>query len=206
MKFGKEFKAQMVPEWQEKYMDYNSLKNLLKDLQRFQQKNQRPPTASFRLQRKLTLIRAFSGLNHPATPTPADVESQDRLMMNSSGVGGGGGSVGCEFMSPVPESGKGEIAALYFKRLDEELNKVVQFYKSKVEEVMNEASVLNKQMDALIAFRVKVRDPTGFADTSIEMARLSTDVANSTAALAATTPSSARSKLSGNQSILSHGP
>ncbi|KAJ9709364.1 hypothetical protein PVL29_001033 [Vitis rotundifolia] len=167
MKFGKEFKAQMVPEWQEAYMDYHYLKNLLKELQ------PRP-------QRKLTLVRAFSGLtqrhNHSTTPSPTDVECQDNLV-NSVEQGGSGVY---EIMSPILEANEGEIELVYFKRLDEEFNKVVQFYRSKVEEVMNEAAVLNKQMDALIAFRVK-------------MARLSMDVAASTAALSATTPSAARS-------------
>ena len=193
MKFGKEFKAQMVTEWQEAYMDYHYLKNLLKELQRFKGKNERSPTTSARLQRKLTLVRAFSGLtqrhNHPTTPSPTDVECQDNLV-NSVEQGGSGVY---EIMSPILKAEEGEIELVYFKRLDEEFNKVVQFYRSKVEEVMNEAALLNKQMDALIAFRVKVRNPQGFMDSSVEMARLSVDVATSTAALSATTPSAARS-------------
>lgn len=39
MKFGKEFAAQMVPEWQEAYMDYEYLKALLKEIQRFKGRN-----------------------------------------------------------------------------------------------------------------------------------------------------------------------
>lgn len=34
MKFGKEFKDQMVPEWIEAYMDYGGLKCLLKQINR----------------------------------------------------------------------------------------------------------------------------------------------------------------------------
>lgn len=40
MKFGKEFAAQMVQEWQEAYMDYRKLKSILKDILRFKQKKQ----------------------------------------------------------------------------------------------------------------------------------------------------------------------
>ncbi|KAL5193284.1 Phosphate transporter PHO1 3 [Glycine soja] len=62
MKFGKEYTSQMVPEWQEAYMDYNFLKSHLKEIQRFRQRT-KPPTATPRgLRRKLTLYRAFSGL------------------------------------------------------------------------------------------------------------------------------------------------
>jgi SPX domain protein involved in polyphosphate accumulation len=43
MKFGKQFTAQMVPEWQEAYMNYNHLKTLLKEIQQFRQKTSRHP-------------------------------------------------------------------------------------------------------------------------------------------------------------------
>ena len=45
---------------------------------------------------------------------------------------------------------------------------------------MKEAAMLNKQMDALIAFRIKVENPQGWFDRSVEMTRLASDVAAST--------------------------
>jgi hypothetical protein len=64
MKFGKEFVSQMVPEWQEAYMNYNSLKNILKDMSKFKKQNEsNAPMASTpkgSLRRRLTL---YSGLN-----------------------------------------------------------------------------------------------------------------------------------------------
>jgi hypothetical protein len=86
----------------------------------------------------------------------------------------------------------GEYELVYFKRLDDEFNKVDKFYRSKVEEVMKEAATLNKQMDALIAFRIKVENPHGSFDMSVEMSRLASDVSASTAALSASTPRGAR--------------
>ncbi|TKY58902.1 Phosphate transporter PHO1-like 7 [Spatholobus suberectus] len=47
-------------------------------------------------------------------------------------------------------------------------------------------------MDALIAFRIKVENPTGSFDRSVEMTRLASDVASSTAVLSASTPRGAR--------------
>ncbi|MBA0692559.1 hypothetical protein Goari_010111, partial [Gossypium aridum] len=89
----------------------------------------------------------------------------------------------------------GEYELVYFRRLDDELNKVNKFYKDKVEEVMKEANVLNKQMDALIAFRIKVENPPVNFDRSVEMTRLASDIAVSTASLSVpTTPSAGRSK------------
>lgn len=89
----------------------------------------------------------------------------------------------------------GEFELVYFKRLDDEFNKVLDFYKSKVGEVMEEAAVLDKQMDALIAFRVKVERPDQegwFFDREAEMRSLASGVAASAAALSASTPRGAR--------------
>ncbi|KAL0343860.1 UNVERIFIED_CONTAM: Phosphate transporter [Sesamum angustifolium] len=53
----------------------------------------------------------------------------------------------------------GEYELVFFRKLDEEFNKVVKFYKGKVEEVKKEAEQLSKQMDALIALRIRVDKP-----------------------------------------------
>lgn len=196
MKFGKEFTAQMVPEWQEAYMDYNQLKSLLKEIQRFKQRT-KPPATPAGLKRKLTLYRAFSGLtqryNHPISPSASsphdDIESQ-AILVNSVSRDGSQ-SYHTTFLMSSDEGGEYEL--VYFRRLDDEFNKVDKFYKSKVEEVMKEADMLNKQMDALIAFRIKVENPQGgWFDSSVEMTRLASDVATSAAALAASTPRGAR--------------
>lgn len=197
MKFGKEFEAQLVPEWQQAYMDYASLKKILKDIQRFKQRNKPPPgtaNTAAGLKRKLTLYRAFSGLtqrtHQPLTPS-ADIEKQVILIhpVNRDGAE----SYETTFLMASDEGGEYEL--VYFRRLDDEFNKVEKFYRSKVEEVLKEAAMLNKQMDALIAFRIKVENPQGWGwqDRSVEMTRLASDVASSAAALAASMPAGARS-------------
>ncbi|KAE8719793.1 Phosphate transporter PHO1-like protein 5 [Hibiscus syriacus] len=195
MKFGKEFASQMVPEWQDAYMDYVYLKTLLKELHRFKQRN-KPPAAPG-LKRKLTLYRAFSGLtqrhhhHHPTSPlSPDDIESHP-ILVNSVDRNGSRSYV-TTFQMSTEEGGEYEL--VYFRRLDDEFNKVDKFYRAKMQEVMKEADVLNKQMDALIAFRVKVENPPGIHfDRSVEMTRLASDIAASAAALSASTPSGAKS-------------
>ena len=190
MKFGKEFTSQMVPEWQEAYMDYNFLKTLLKEVERFKQ-GSKPPATPARLKRKLTLHRAFSGLTHfarnghPTCSSESDIESQAILVHSVERNGFAGYET--TFLKLGEEGAEYEL--VYFRRLDDELNKVDKFYRSKVEELMIEAASLNKQMDALIAFRVKVENPQGLFYSSAEMNHLSMDVATSAAA---TTPSRAR--------------
>lgn len=197
MKFGKEFVSQMVPEWKEAYMDYDYLKTLLKEIQRFKQRT-RPQTIPPRLGRRQTLYRAFSGLTRRnysplSPPRPSDVENQVILVNSSSSSQGG--RFETMFLMAADEGGEFEL--VYFKRLDDEFNKVLDFYKSKVGEVMEEAAVLDKQMDALIAFRVKVERPDQegwFFDREAEMRSLASGVAASAAALSASTPRGARGK------------
>lgn len=198
MKFGKEFSSQMVPEWQEAYMNYNFLKTLLKDIQVFRQKKRLSSALPAGLKRRPTLYRAFSGLIHrqhstnrntPSSVSPEDdIESQTILV--SSVNEDGSESYRTTFFMTAEEGGEYEL--VYFRRLDEEFNKVDRFYRSKVEEVMKEAAMLNKQMDALIAFRIKVENPTGWFDRSVEMTRLASDIATSAAALSASIPLSVR--------------
>ncbi|KAJ6318006.1 hypothetical protein OIU76_013533 [Salix suchowensis] len=202
MKFGKEFSVQMVHEWQEAYMDYDFLKTLLKEVQSFQLKTKPPAANPVGLKRKLTLYRAFSGLtqrNSDFTPTspssPDDIEKQP-ILVNPVSVDG---SQSYQTTFLMPTVGGGEYELLFFRRLDDEFNKVDRFYRSKVEEVLKEAEMLSKQMDALIAFRIKVENPTGWSDRTADITPLASDVAASTATLAASTTSGARASRRGIQ-------
>ena len=195
MKFGKEFASQMVPEWQEAYMDYAYLKEVLKEIQRFKQRtNRHRPCSPAGLKRALTLYRAFSGLSHrrhpPASPTTPDFDLESMAILVNSVRRDGREGYETMFLKASEEGGEYEL--VYFRKLDDEFNKVLRFYQSKVEEVVQEAAVLDKQMAALIAFRIKVDNPQRWFDSSVEMTRLASEVAASTASLSATTPSGAR--------------
>ncbi|XP_070671152.1 phosphate transporter PHO1 homolog 3 [Malus domestica] len=206
MKFGKEFLAQMVPEWRAAYMDYGYLKSLLKEIQLSKHRNNPDPLAaastphSQARKRRLALYRTFSGLTksrHAQQPSSSsstfggvDIESQAILVHSVNE--NDSESYQTTFLMAAEEGGVQELE--YFKKLDNEFNKVDKFYRSKVDEVMKEAAVLNKQMDALIAFRIKVENPQRMFDWSGEMTRLASDVATSTAALAAASPHGARAR------------
>ncbi|KAI9162357.1 hypothetical protein LWI28_026496 [Acer negundo] len=165
MKFGKEFACQMVPEWQEAYMDYDNLKTFLKEIQSIKQRNKQAAAATGpeSLTRALTLYRAYSGLiiqrhkhNHPmmmmtSSPSMKDIESS---IVSNSVNRNGSHSYETTFLMASTEDG-GEYEQEFFNRVDNEFNKVDRFYRFKVQEVMEEAETLSKQMDALIAFRIK---------------------------------------------------
>lgn len=161
MKFGKEFVSQMVPEWQEAYMNYNFLKGLLKDVLRFRQQNMltaaMSATPRSSLKRRVSLYRAFSGLTGRYRGSPRKNNEDEAILVSAVEEEGSEGHYQTMFL--MSSEAGGEYELVYFRRLDEEFNKVVKFYKGKVEEVMREAEELNKQMDALIALRIKVENP-----------------------------------------------
>ncbi|KAL8471625.1 hypothetical protein ACS0TY_029034 [Phlomoides rotata] len=158
MKFGRELASQMVQEWQEAYMDYNTLKKKLKDLINFRQQPESgsgPEARPQSLKRRLTLYRAFSGLTGRNNLRVDQRKSEDEVILISSVQ-----HEGCEnyyqtmFLRSAEEGGQYEM--VFFKKLDEEFNKVLKFYKAKVGEVKMEAEKLGRQMDALIALRIRV--------------------------------------------------
>ncbi|KAK1562488.1 hypothetical protein Q3G72_012728 [Acer saccharum] len=172
MKFGKEFAAQLVNEWQEAYMDYNYLKKLLKDVFNFRQKSTSYPiSAGSSLKRKVSLYRAFSGLTKyrypkgsPKKNSTGERNEQDAVILVSSDELGdhhqgpnGGKYSKTKFLMSNDDGAEYEL--VFFRRLDDEFNKVVSFYKKKMVEVVSEADELSKQMDAFIAMRITVDDP-----------------------------------------------
>ncbi|XWS40907.1 hypothetical protein CRYUN_Cryun17cG0036400 [Craigia yunnanensis] len=162
MKFGKEFAAQMVQEWQEAYMDYSKLKSTLKDILRFKQQTRAPSamasTTKGSLKRRVSLYRAFSGLtSRYRSGTPRKNNEDEVILINAVQEGGREGDYQTMFLMSGEEGGEYEL--LYFRSLDDDFNKVIKFYKKKVEEGMVEADELSKQMNALIALRIKVDNP-----------------------------------------------
>ncbi|KAL3378701.1 hypothetical protein AABB24_004563 [Solanum stoloniferum] len=169
MKFGKEFTSQMVHEWQEAYMDYNYLKNLLKDLLDFKKKNaplsEVAATPEGSLKRRISMYRAFSGLQSRYTSFKGSSGNNNNnnhedevILVNTVQQEGSQGHHQTMFLMSSEEGGEYEM--IFFKRLDDEFNKVLTFYKKKVGQVKAEADELSKQMDALIALRIMVDKPS----------------------------------------------
>lgn len=151
MKFGKEFLSQMVPEWQEAYLDYDNLKAVLAEVNI--SKQPRASDVSGKLKRKVSLYRAFSGL----TGRRHSPRKQDDAIITNIVQKGSEESYQSMFFMSSDRGGENEV--VFFRRLDDEFNKVVRFYNKKVGELMVEAEELSTQMDILIALRIKVEKP-----------------------------------------------
>jgi SPX domain protein involved in polyphosphate accumulation len=155
MKFGKDFVRQMIPEWQQAYMDYAGLKSILQEIQTSRKRSERPGI----LKRKLSGSRNFSGLTKRYSRTASTREPEIQDILVHATTGDDGFERYETTILEVAEAGR-ESELAFFKTLDLEFDKVNHFYRSKVEEMVKEAVVLNKQMDALIAFRIKVERPS----------------------------------------------
>ncbi|KAI3943340.1 hypothetical protein MKW92_038910 [Papaver armeniacum] len=190
MKFGKEYLSQMLPEWKEAYLDYRYLKTLLKDILKFKRKEEEGRT-----QQK----SSFSGLHKPNSHDfkggGGDIEDQFIVVKQ---VKGANSNVKYETKFIIPSEDATEQEVVFFDTLDYEFNKVDKFYKDKVEEVMNEVALLNKQMDALIALRIKVENP------NLDMSGVVRELVADVASLATTTvvfKHSYNSKIAGKEQM-----
>ncbi|KAK4797643.1 hypothetical protein SAY86_029969 [Trapa natans] len=176
MKFGKEFVSQMVPEWQEAYMDYNSLKAVLKDVHNFRRTKIHPRTSSAQastpggsaLKRRVSMYRAFSGLTgggrrssptSPMSPLRSLEEQEEEVILVNSSRQMESSEARYQTVFLMSSEEGGEYELVFFRRLDDQFNKVVGFYRKKVQEVVDEADELTRQMNALIALRIKVERP-----------------------------------------------
>ncbi|KAI3784858.1 hypothetical protein L1987_43965 [Smallanthus sonchifolius] len=163
----------MVPEWREAYMNYNYLKTLLKEILIFHRRQTRSPenqvnsqltlSKAASLKRRASLFRAFSGLTSRYGNSSDIKDKEDEVILVSAlqtadeEHGKDDQSYQTVFLRPSEEGG--DLELVFFRGLDHEFNKVVHFYKTKVEEVVKQAEELSVQMDALIALRIKVSHP-----------------------------------------------
>ncbi|KAJ6982650.1 hypothetical protein NC653_025687 [Populus alba x Populus x berolinensis] len=99
--------------------------------------------------------------NQPKVDCKGDIEDQV-IDVNALPQDGCRKFYTTQFLRESEEGGKLQVK--FFKKFDEQLNKFNTFYKDKLDEMKHEASLLNKQMDAFIALRIKVESP-GFEDS-----------------------------------------
>ncbi|KAI3808659.1 hypothetical protein L1987_24616 [Smallanthus sonchifolius] len=181
MKFGKEFASQMVPEWQAAYMNYNHLKILIKEILIFRRLQQNESTTSYEanqpLPSKASSLKRKVSLNRLSKRHSVNKDEEDEVILVGGMQLSSSEDYRTVFLRSSEDAGESEFA--FFKRLDDEFNKVIGFYKSKVGEMVNEAEELSKQMNTLIALRIKVEDPDYCGSSRIFSSRF-TDVIQET--------------------------
>ncbi|KAK7274866.1 hypothetical protein RIF29_15967 [Crotalaria pallida] len=152
MTFKKDFKQQMVREWEKDYMDYEGLKRILKEVKRSKQ---------------ATHNKSLHGLHLHGSTHHREGDIEDQVIdVETLEKDGSKELYKTNFQKGLEEGGEAE--ARFFQKLDEELNKVNAFYQEQVEAAKHEATLLSKQMEALVALRVKVKNP----DSGLQLHRI----------------------------------
>ncbi|KAL5158827.1 Phosphate transporter PHO1 10 [Glycine soja] len=107
------------------------------------------------LHHRLRLERAFSGIHLQGSNHQREGDIEDQAIEVKTLEQDGSRQLYKTNFQKFDEEG-GEVEARLFQKLDEELNKVNAFYKDQVEAAQHEVTLLSKQMEALVALRVKI--------------------------------------------------
>ncbi|KAL0385849.1 UNVERIFIED_CONTAM: Phosphate transporter [Sesamum radiatum] len=172
MKFGKDLKKQKVPEWTEAYVDYNGLKRILQEIRNSKENKPNRPRAS---QKRLSLFMDFGASSGHASNLEKEGDIENQVIAVDTVQQENSRNLHDTKLLVWPEDGE-ESESIFFKTLDDELNKTNNFYKDKVDEAIGEAALLKKQMEVLVALRIKVTNPNFGGSSSLKC--LSMDISN----------------------------
>ncbi|KAL0336421.1 UNVERIFIED_CONTAM: Phosphate transporter [Sesamum radiatum] len=172
MKFGKDLKKQKVPEWTEAYVDYHGLKRILQEIRNSIENKPNRPRAS---QKTLSLFMDFGASSGHASNLEKDGDIENQVIAVDKVEQENSRNLYSSKLLVSSEDGE-ENESIFFKTLDDELNKTNSFYKDKVDEAIGEAALLKKQMEALVALRIKVINPNFDGSSSLKC--LSMDISN----------------------------
>ncbi|CAN7127118.1 unnamed protein product [Brassica rapa subsp. narinosa] len=161
VKFSKELEAQLIPEWKEAFVNYCLLKKQIKKIKI----SRKPKPASLYpiahhpycglslFQPVRNLARTFSDKLFSSSETPEILEVRRRKSSEN------GDDVEEIYQTELVQlfSEEDEVK-VFFARLDEELNKVNQFHKSKETEFVGRGENLKKQLDILAELKQILSD------------------------------------------------
>ncbi|XP_039134744.1 phosphate transporter PHO1-2-like [Dioscorea cayenensis subsp. rotundata] len=141
VKFSRELEGQLIPEWKDKFVNYRQLKKLVKKIKLSALQSPATPSSdghsfmgffSFRL-----LGPCFRPSNHPTAQEDEESLAEIELV----------------------HSGQNEVKK-FFERLEEEREKVNNFYITKEAEFCERGEILNKQLEILLDLKRVLHEHT----------------------------------------------
>ncbi|XLR23650.1 hypothetical protein S83_051550 [Arachis hypogaea] len=154
VKFSKQFEGQLIPEWKEAFVDYRQLKKDFKNIQ-FLNNNNSNDTKNQNSSVPNSIIsslRNYSPFGHHQNGEHVPPIQVHRKL---------GSSYDTELLEQFAETG---AIKEFFACLDQQLNKVNKFYRTKENEFMERGNSLRKQMDILIQLKFAFQDQQGSID------------------------------------------
>ncbi|KAJ4956106.1 hypothetical protein NE237_012889 [Protea cynaroides] len=156
VKFSKQLEAQLIPEWKDAFVNYWQLK---KNVKKIKQSRNRKPIAIQNEQEFgfsiLDPIRCIA--NKLSDRFHNGGHRSEILQVTNRNRGGGDGEDVYQTELLQLFSDEDEVKE-FFWRLDEELNKVNQFYKTKEREFVERGEILNKQLQILLDLKQILHD------------------------------------------------
>ncbi|KAL3578012.1 hypothetical protein D5086_019516 [Populus alba] len=144
VKFSKELEAQLIPEWKDAFVNYWQLKKQIKKIKLSQK-----PAHTIDHQYGLSIFDPIRSLaNNISSKLFHSDTMAEIIQVRSKSMEDGDEEVyQTELVQLFSEE---DEVRLFFEGLDEELNKVNQFYKTKESEFLERGEILNKQLEILL--------------------------------------------------------
>ncbi|XP_058768273.1 phosphate transporter PHO1 homolog 1 [Vicia villosa] len=144
VKFSKQFEGQVIPEWKEAFVDYCQLKKDIKRIQVLNNINNEPNNHQM-ISSPFSLLRKFSLFGHRQRDhEPIQVH---RKLVSSTSKGD---TYETQLLEQFADT---DATKEFFACLDQNLNKVNKFYRTKEKEFLDRGESLKKQMDILIELK-----------------------------------------------------
>ncbi|KAI9194678.1 hypothetical protein LWI28_008116 [Acer negundo] len=156
VKFSKELEAQLIPEWKDAFVNYWQLKKQVKKIKLSRKNKQTQDIINHDFGLSIFdpirfLARKFSHkLINQSTTTDNIIQVKSKVMED-------GDEEVYETELAQLFSEEDEIR-VFFESLDDELNKVNQFYKTKESEFLERGEILNKQLQILVDLKQILSD------------------------------------------------
>ncbi|XP_068667073.1 phosphate transporter PHO1-like isoform X2 [Aristolochia californica] len=151
VKFSKELHAQLIPEWKEAFVNYWQLKKYIKKIKL----NRRIPQLDDRNDFDFSFLDRVNSIGRKISSTVTGGGEKREIIQARRH----GGDEEAQYETDLDQlfSERDEIIE-FFERLNEELNKVNQFYKTKECEFLERGEILNKQLQILLDLKQVLHD------------------------------------------------
>ncbi|GMI70390.1 phosphate 1, ARABIDOPSIS PHOSPHATE 1 [Hibiscus trionum] len=160
VKFSKELEAELIPEWKEAFVNYWQLKKHVKKI-KLSRDNKQPASSHHKLGHSILDPIRFVAMKVASCSTTlfrgSSNNTNEIIQVKSKSMDSD--EEGVLYQTELVQlfSEEDEVR-VFFERLDGELNKVNQFYKTKEGEFVERGEILNKQLQILLDLKQVVAD------------------------------------------------
>ncbi|XWS08761.1 hypothetical protein CRYUN_Cryun40dG0028600 [Craigia yunnanensis] len=160
VKFSKELEARLIPEWKDAFVNYWQLKKHVKKIKLSRKNRQPPPDLNHDFGHSIFHPIRFIAMKVLSTKLflSSNNNTDEIIQVKSKSMEDGSDEEVLYQTELVQLFSEEDEMRIFFERLDEELNKVNQFYKTKESEFLERGEILNKQHQILLDLKQILSD------------------------------------------------